>query len=103
MKPYKLLILLCGRLLLKCSIIVFVCCLFGFADCVLSDHVVIDQLFFRYTVAGRSFFSPSLGTPGPLGGGTEYWRGYYQSLRPTQMGLSLNIGFTSTHYKYFSC
>lgn len=48
-----------------------------------------------YTVSGRSFFSPSLGAQGPLGGGTEYWRGYYQSLRPTQMGLSLNIDVSS--------
>ena len=24
--------------------------------------------------------------------GSECWRGYYQSLRPTQLGLSLNIG-----------
>lgn len=46
----------------------------------------------RYTVVGRSFFSPLLGQPGELGDGLEYWRGYYQSLRPTQMGLSLNIG-----------
>ncbi|KAK4286389.1 hypothetical protein QN277_002950 [Acacia crassicarpa] len=45
----------------------------------------------KYTVVGRSFFSPSLGQSGELGGGIEYWRGYYQSLRPTQMGLSLNI------------
>lgn len=49
----------------------------------------------RYTVVGRSFFSPNLGQTGQLGYGTEYWRGYYQSLRPTQMGLSLNIGFSS--------
>ncbi|WJX44066.1 argonaute 5 [Trifolium repens] len=49
----------------------------------------------KYTVAGRSFFSPSLGAPGPLGGGTEYWRGFYQSLRPAQMGLSLNIDVSS--------
>lgn len=55
-----------------------------------------------YTVAGRSFFSPSFGAPGPLGGGTEFYRGYYQSIRPTQMGLSLNIGFASTYYLYFS-
>ncbi|XP_045828871.1 protein argonaute 5 isoform X2 [Trifolium pratense] len=48
-----------------------------------------------YTVAGRSFFSPNLGAPGPLGGGTEFWRGFYQSLRPTQMGLSLNIDVSS--------
>jgi len=29
---------------------------------------------------------------GELGDGIEYWRGYFQSLRLTQMGLSLNIG-----------
>ncbi|RDX94875.1 Protein argonaute MEL1, partial [Mucuna pruriens] len=45
----------------------------------------------HYNVVGRSFFSPVLGQTGSLGSGTEYWRGYYQSLRPTQMGLSLNI------------
>ncbi|KAJ1385501.1 Ribonuclease H-like superfamily [Sesbania bispinosa] len=45
----------------------------------------------KYNVVGRSFFSPTLGLTGTLGSGTEYWRGYYQSLRPTQMGLSLNI------------
>uniref|UniRef100_A0A803M6A6 Uncharacterized protein n=1 Tax=Chenopodium quinoa TaxID=63459 RepID=A0A803M6A6_CHEQI len=44
-----------------------------------------------YAVIGRSFFSVKLGT-GPLADGVEYWRGYYQSIRPTQMGLSLNIG-----------
>ncbi|GMG98489.1 hypothetical protein Nepgr_000329 [Nepenthes gracilis] len=43
-----------------------------------------------YIGIGRSFFSSSLGI-GELGDGFEYWRGYYQSLRPTQMGLSLNI------------
>lgn len=41
-----------------------------------------------YAVIGRSFFSVKLGT-GPLADGVEYWRGYYQSIRPTQMGLSL--------------
>ncbi|OIW05841.1 hypothetical protein TanjilG_23627 [Lupinus angustifolius] len=52
----------------------------------------------KYNVVGSSFFSPDLGISGlpgsgigPLGSGTEYWRGYYQSLRPTQMGLSLNV------------
>ncbi|CAO2813226.1 unnamed protein product [Amaranthus hypochondriacus] len=43
-----------------------------------------------YAVIGRSFFSVNLGT-GNLGEGLEYWRGYYQSIRPTQMGLSLNM------------
>ncbi|KAG6682438.1 hypothetical protein I3842_13G141500 [Carya illinoinensis] len=45
----------------------------------------------NYTSVGRSFFDPKLGPAGELGDGIEYWRGYYQSLRPTQMGLSLNI------------
>ncbi|KAI5388901.1 protein argonaute 5 [Lathyrus oleraceus] len=49
----------------------------------------------NYIVAGRSFFSPSLGQPGPLGGGTEYYRGFYQSIRPTQIGLTLNIDVSS--------
>ncbi|XP_061999446.1 protein argonaute 12-like [Rosa rugosa] len=39
---------------------------------------------------GRSLFF-SFGTGGDIGGGFEFWRGYYQSLRPTQFGLSLNI------------
>ena len=41
---------------------------------------------------GRSFFSPDLGRRQSLGDGLESWRGFYQSIRPTQMGLSLNIG-----------
>ncbi|PWA85574.1 argonaute family protein [Artemisia annua] len=32
---------------------------------------------------------------GPLGDGIEYWKGFYQSLRPTQMGLSLNIDMSA--------
>lgn len=47
----------------------------------------------RYTPISRSFFSSQeFGRNEPLGNGVECWRGYYQSLRPTQMGLSLNIG-----------
>ena len=45
-------------------------------------------------------FSTSLGKPGTLGSRTKYWRGYYQSLRPTQMGLSLNIGWLFYFSKY---
>ncbi|KAI9194708.1 hypothetical protein LWI28_008483 [Acer negundo] len=45
----------------------------------------------KYLPVGRSFFSPDLGPMGQLGDGIEYWRGFYQSLRPTQMGLSFNI------------
>lgn len=73
---------------------------FLYLDLCFTDIVIfVNRNFFsRYNVVGRSFFSPNLGSPGPLGGGIEFWRGYYQSLRPTQMGLSLNIGFTSIHY-----
>ncbi|XP_057480952.1 protein argonaute 5-like [Actinidia eriantha] len=49
----------------------------------------------NYTVVGRSFFSPKLGDIGDLGDGLQYWKGFYQSLRPTQMGLSLNVDMSA--------
>lgn len=52
----------------------------------------INFVLYRYSPVGRSFYSPNLGTRQPLGDGLESWRGFYQSIRPTQMGLSLNIG-----------
>ncbi|XP_059627107.1 protein argonaute MEL1-like isoform X2 [Cornus florida] len=48
-----------------------------------------------YSVVGRSFFDPKLGGTGYLGDGLEYYKGFYQSLRPTQMGLSLNIDISA--------
>ncbi|XP_062099717.1 protein argonaute MEL1-like, partial [Humulus lupulus] len=45
----------------------------------------------KYTVVGRSFFHLTLGRPGELADGIIYWKGYYQSLRLIQLGLSLNI------------
>ncbi|KAL9681445.1 hypothetical protein QQ045_013229 [Rhodiola kirilowii] len=42
-----------------------------------------------FTVAGRSFFSKKPATK--LGDGFEYWKAYYHSIRPTQMGLALNL------------
>ncbi|KAJ1294153.1 hypothetical protein BS78_01G124100 [Paspalum vaginatum] len=53
----------------------------------------------RHTPISRSFFSSqAFGIGGPLGNGVECWRGYYQSLRPTQMGLSLNIDISATAF-----
>ncbi|CAN0891403.1 Protein argonaute 1 [Linum grandiflorum] len=52
----------------------------------------------RYSPVGRSFYSPNLGRRQPLGDGLESWRGFYQSIRPTQMGLSLNIDMSSTAF-----
>ncbi|GFY85026.1 Stabilizer of iron transporter SufD / Polynucleotidyl transferase [Actinidia rufa] len=45
----------------------------------------------RYCPVGRSFVSPDIRKPQRLGQGLESWCGFYQSIRPTQMGLSLNI------------
>lgn len=59
---------------------------------VLYPSFVLIVLYFRYCPVGRSFYSPDLGRRQPLGEGLESWRGFYQSIRPTQMGLSLNIG-----------
>ncbi|GKD43422.1 PAZ domain-containing protein, partial [Tanacetum coccineum] len=54
-------------------------------DVVLRESASKDR-----EIVGRSLFHADFGR-GPLGDGIEYWKGFYQSLRPTQMGLSLNI------------
>ncbi|KAF8681815.1 hypothetical protein HU200_045255 [Digitaria exilis] len=51
-----------------------------------------------YVSISRSFFSQAFGHGGEIGNGVECWRGYYQSLRPTQMGLSLNIDISATAF-----
>jgi eukaryotic translation initiation factor 2C len=56
------------------------------------DIVLRELPTHRYVPVGRSFYSPNLGMRKSLGEGLESWRGFYQSIRPTQMGLSLNIG-----------
>lgn len=60
-------------------------------------HFINSDLFFSpkcdsYVSISSSFFSKAFGRGGDIGSGVECWRGYYQSLRATQMGLSLNIG-----------
>ncbi|KAK6925449.1 Piwi domain [Dillenia turbinata] len=62
------------------------------------DIVLRELPTTRYTPVGRSFYSPDLGRRHPLGEGLESWRGFYQSIRPTQMGLSLNIDMSSTAF-----
>ncbi|CAK9329549.1 unnamed protein product [Citrullus colocynthis] len=52
----------------------------------------------RYISVGRSFYSPCIKKPQQIGGGLQAWRGFYQSIRPTQMGLSLNIDMSSTAF-----
>ncbi|CAK8538743.1 unnamed protein product [Lathyrus sativus] len=62
------------------------------------DIVLRELPTSRYCPVGRSFYSPHLGRRHPLGEGLESWRGFYQSIRPTQMGLSLNIDMSSTAF-----
>lgn len=52
----------------------------------------------RYIQVGRSFYSPEIRKPQRLGDGLQSLGGFYQSLRPTQMGLSLNIDMSSTAF-----
>lgn len=56
------------------------------------EPLLILIMLLSYISIGRNFYSPDLRKPHQLGGGIESWRGFYQSIRPTQMGLSLNIG-----------
>ncbi|XP_022866443.1 protein argonaute MEL1-like [Olea europaea var. sylvestris] len=60
------------------------------------DFVVklIDKDGSSYKAAKRSFFPPQLGGRN-LGDGLVCWKGFYQSLRPTQMGLSLNVDMSA--------
>ncbi|XP_042518016.1 protein argonaute 10-like [Macadamia integrifolia] len=62
------------------------------------DIVMRELSSKRYCPVGRSFFSPDIRTPQRLGEGVESWCGFYQSIRPTQMGLSLNIDMSSAAF-----
>eukprot|EP00850_Spirogloea_muscicola_P007880 SM000041S15439 [mRNA] locus=s41:105499:111602:+ [translate_table: standard] len=50
-----------------------------------------------YIPVGRSFFSDSLGQT-DLTGGLRCYQGFFQSLRPTQQGLVLNIDSSATAF-----
>uniref|UniRef100_A0A0E0P2M7 Piwi domain-containing protein n=1 Tax=Oryza rufipogon TaxID=4529 RepID=A0A0E0P2M7_ORYRU len=62
------------------------------------DVVLRESPSWNYVTVSRSFFSTQFGHRGDIGEGLECWRGYYQSLRPTQMGLSLNIDISATSF-----
>lgn len=52
----------------------------------------------RYMSFGRLFYSPEIQRPHQLGGGLHSWRGFYQSVKPTQMGLALNIDMSASAF-----
>ncbi|KAJ9140921.1 hypothetical protein P3X46_031512 [Hevea brasiliensis] len=62
------------------------------------DIVLREFAAQRYVSIGRSFYSPDIKKPQQMDGGLESWRGFYQSIRPTQMGLSLNIDMSATAF-----
>ncbi|GAB4840062.1 Protein argonaute 7 [Ancistrocladus abbreviatus] len=47
---------------------------------------------------GRSLYSSSMGGAKEIGGGAIGLRGFFQSLRPTQQGLALNVDFSVTAF-----
>jgi len=47
---------------------------------------------------GRSLYSTSMGGAKEIGGGALGLRGFFQSLRPTQQGLALNVDFSVTAF-----
>jgi eukaryotic translation initiation factor 2C len=65
------------------------------------DIVLRHKPAMRYSIVGRSLFSPE-GMPGSqggqLGGGAQGWIGYHQSIRPTQSGLVVNVDVSATAY-----
>ncbi|KAM5573865.1 protein argonaute 1-like [Rosa sericea] len=65
---------------------------------VLNNIVLRELPISRYCPVGQSFYDPGLGRKLPLGNGLESWHGFHQSIRPTQMGLSLNINMSSTAF-----
>ncbi|GAB2285499.1 argonaute 1B [Dionaea muscipula] len=62
------------------------------------DIVLREQPTSWDSPVGRLFYSPQLGRRKTLGDGLERWQGFYQSIRPTQMRLSLNIDVSSTAF-----
>nr|GEW87831.1 protein argonaute 1 [Tanacetum cinerariifolium] len=64
-----------------------------------SSHIVLRELTSnQHPPIGHSLYHHDMGHKQPLGEGLESWRGFYQSIRPTQMGLSLNIDMPSTAF-----
>ena len=65
----------------------------------LFHRYYIYYSFFRYVPVGRSFFSePAPGAAVDLGIGCEIWFGHYQSIRPTQWGMLVNLDYATTAF-----
>jgi eukaryotic translation initiation factor 2C len=58
------------------------------------DVVLRESPTEKCIAVGRSLYSSSMGGTKEIGGGAIGLRGFFQSLRPTQQGLALNVDFS---------
>ncbi|KAL8550273.1 hypothetical protein ACS0TY_008915 [Phlomoides rotata] len=62
------------------------------------DVVLRERPLEKCIASGRSFYSSLMGGAKEIGGGAVAYRGFFQSLRPTQQGLALNVDFSVTAF-----
>ncbi|KAI3818224.1 hypothetical protein L1987_12027 [Smallanthus sonchifolius] len=62
------------------------------------DVVLREHPSSNCTPLGRSLYSTAMGGAKDIGGGAIGLRGFFQSLRPTQQGLALNVDLTVTAF-----
>ncbi|KAK1413740.1 hypothetical protein QVD17_35520 [Tagetes erecta] len=62
------------------------------------DVVLRENPSSKCTQLGRSLYSAAMGAAADIGGGAIGLRGFFQSLRPTQQGLALNVDLTVTAF-----
>nr|XP_043624917.1 protein argonaute 7 [Erigeron canadensis] len=62
------------------------------------DVVLRENPLSECTPLGRSLYSTAMGGAKDIGGGAIGLRGFFQSLRPTQQGLALNVDLTVTAF-----
>nr|CAG8437835.1 8491_t:CDS:10 [Entrophospora candida] len=60
------------------------------------DVLIRHQPSMNYSTVGRSIYTPK--EAGPLFGGLEAWQGYYQSARPGQGQMYVNINLSATAF-----
>ncbi|KAK8547032.1 hypothetical protein V6N13_099777 [Hibiscus sabdariffa] len=62
------------------------------------DVILRENPMEKCISVGRSFYSSSMAGSKEIGGGAIGWRGFFQSLRPTQQGLALNVDTSITAF-----
>ncbi|KAJ7953861.1 Argonaute family protein [Quillaja saponaria] len=62
------------------------------------DVVLRESPAEKCIAVGRSLYSSTMGGTKEIGGGAVGLRGFFQSLRPTQQGLALNVDFSVTAF-----